>query len=164
MKVKEKLQEKQARKKKKHKSKGYRTRYAGSRGKGVVVTLPFDPRKGVCQACKKSKKAGEIKSTHLHHWRYAYQPKTVKKNPLLAIENTGEYCFYCHQLADGLRALLTARPIRIAWVAKTLKGRDRKKLIKILEAIINELEKTEKNINNLAQNILEMAGNAKEYY
>jgi len=149
-------------KKKKIKPKGYRTRYAGSRGKGVVVFLPFDPRKGICQACKKSKKAGEIKSTHLHHWRYAYQPRTVKKNPLLAIENTGEYCFYCHQLADGLRALLTARPIRVAWVAKTLEGNNRKKLIKILEAIMNELIKTEKNISDNAKRILEMARNAKE--
>jgi len=147
---------------KKKKVKGYKIRYAGSRGKGVVVVLPFDPRKGKCAGCGKTKANGEIKSTALHHWWYAYQPKTVKQNPILALENTSEFCYYCHQLADAIRALLYARPIRVAWVAKCLKGKQREKFIKVLEAVVMELKKTEKNINPLAETILGMTKNEEK--
>jgi hypothetical protein len=147
---------------KKKKTKGYRMRYAGSRGKGVVVVLPFDPRKGICQACGKSKERGEIRTTANHHWWYAYAPKTVKENPLLALENTSELCFYCHQLADAIRALLYANPIRVAWVVKCLKGKQREKFLKTLEKIVESLRKTEKNTSPLAQNIMEMVKNAKK--
>jgi len=144
----------------KKKTKKYRMRYAGSRGKGVVVTLPFDPRNGKCSACAKVVGV-DIKMTALHHWYYAYKPKTVKKNPILALENTSEFCFYCHQLADAIRALLYARPIRAAWVAGCLKGKQREKFVKILESIVTELNKTEKNINPIAKTILEMTKDAE---
>jgi len=139
------------------KNKPYKTRYAGSRGRGVVVTLPFDPRKGKCMACGKSKAKGEIKSTCLHHWWYEFKPATVKKNPILALRNTSELCYYCHQLADAIRALLYASPHRVAWVVKCLEGKQREKFLKTLEAIVESLRKTEKNISPLAQKLLKMA-------
>jgi len=142
------------------KIKPYKIRYAGSRGKGVVVTLPFDPRKGKCEAC--GKVVGEvIKSTALHHWWYEFQPKTVREKPLLALKNTSELCFYCHQLADAIRALLYASPVRVSWIVKCLKGEQREKFLKTLEEIIKSLRKTEKNINHLAQDIVEMTRNAR---
>ena len=71
----------------------------------VYVHLPENPRKGRCDACKRTIKAGQIKTTQLHHWYYKYKPNTVKKNPILALENVSELCFRCHQIADALRTL-----------------------------------------------------------
>lgn len=137
--------------------KGYRIRYAGSRGKGVTVTLPFDPHKGVCQACGKSIKEGEIKVTFLHHWWYEFQPKTVKENPILAIKNTSELCYYCHQLADAIRALLYANPKRVADVARLLQGDQRDRFVTIIVKTGDAMIKTETDINPLAKKVIEMA-------
>lgn len=142
---------------KKKKEKVFKVRYATSGGGGIVVTLPFDPRKGKCDACGKSKEDGEIKTTALHHWWYAYQAKTVRENPLLALDNISELCFYDHQLGDGIRALLTASPQRVASVACLLKGEQRAKFIEVMRAIISEMELTEKNISPLANRLLELA-------
>lgn len=104
----------------------YKTRYAGAHGDGCVVYLPFDPRKGVCSACGKSKYVmGEdgkpqIKATSLHHWIYAYKAETVRKNPILVIDNTSEFCFACHQIADGLRNIMRLSPERVILVTKLL--------------------------------------------
>jgi len=93
------------------KKKKYKMRYAGSHGNGCVVMLPFDPRKGVCSACGKSTHVigedgkPEIKTTQIHHWKYAFHPDTVRKNPILILENTSELCFTCHQIADDLRSI-----------------------------------------------------------
>jgi hypothetical protein len=144
------------------KQKKYKTKYAGSRGKGVTVTLPFDPRKGVCQACGKSKERGEIKYTVLHHWYYEFQPKTVKKNPILVLKNTSELCYYCHQLADAIRALLYAHPKRVAQVAELLEGKQREKFVTVLVAVEDAMEKTEKLINPLAKRVVEMVQNGKK--
>lgn len=98
--------------------KKYKMRYAGAHGHGCVVNLPFDPRKGVCSACGKSRHVfdvdgkPEIKLTSSHHWKYAYQPDTVLKNPILILDNTSELCFACHQIADGLRNILRMSPDR----------------------------------------------------
>jgi hypothetical protein len=134
------------------KIKGYKIRYAGSRGKGVVVWLPFDPRKHICEAC--GKKVGvEIKITALHHWWYQFQPKTVKENPMLAIKNTSELCFGCHEIADAIRALLYANPQRIINVALLLTGKPRERFIKVLEELIYALKTKDEE---LAKKILEM--------
>lgn len=98
-------------------SKPYHMKYAGSNGGGCIVTLPFDPRKGICMGCGKSKHKiingePEIKITALHHWKYAYSPETVKKNPILVLENTVEVCFACHKVADALREMLHMSPER----------------------------------------------------
>lgn len=91
--------------------KKYKIRYAASNGGGCTVTLPFNPRKGICECCGKSihkidsDGKPEIKLTQLHHWMYAHTPEAVKKNPLLVLDNTVEVCFTCHQVADGLRAI-----------------------------------------------------------
>ena len=138
------------------KNKSYRTKYAGSRGKGVVITLPFDPRKGKCDACAKTKESGEIKVTFLHHWWYEFQPKTVKENPILVLRNTSELCYYCHQLADAVRALLYANPKRVAWVVECLKGKQREKFIIILDATVDALKNTENNISPIVKDILKM--------
>lgn len=98
----------------------YKTRYAGTHGKGCVVYLPFDPRKGVCDACGKSKAKGEIKMTMLHHWKYAYKAVTVIKNPILVLENTSELCFACHMIADGFRNIMKLSLKRIMMVAKVM--------------------------------------------
>jgi hypothetical protein len=87
----------------------YRLKYAGAHGKGVTVYLDEDPRKGVCEACGRSVKRGEIKNTALHHFCYKYKPETVKKNPKLALENTVELCFSCHRIADALRNLFSVK-------------------------------------------------------
>lgn len=71
----------------------------------IMVPYPVNPRKGVCVACKRTIKAGQIKTTQLHHHKYAYTTAKVKKNPILALENTSEYCYACHQIADALRAI-----------------------------------------------------------
>lgn len=141
----------------KKKSKGFKVRYATAGGGGIVVTLPFDPRKGVCDACGKSKENGEIKTTALHHWWYAYQAKTVRENPLLALENTSELCFYCHGIGDSIRALLYAHPERVADVARLLKGEQRAKFVNVLKAIVDEMERTEKNISPLANKLVDLA-------
>lgn len=146
----------------KMKQKKYRTKYAGSRGKGVTVTLPFDPRKGICQACGKSKHRGEIKYTCLHHWWYEFKPATVKANPILVLKNTSELCYYCHQLADAIRALLYAHPKRVAQVAELLEGKQKEKFVTILVAVGEAMEKTERFINPLAKRVVEMVENGKE--
>lgn len=137
--------------------KGYRIRYAGSRGKGVTVTLPFDPHKGICQACGKSKDEGEIKVTFIHHWWYEFKPKTVKENPILTLKNTSELCYYCHQLADAIRALLYANPKRVTDVAKLLKGDQRDRFVKIIVKVADAIVESEKYINPLAKEIMEKA-------
>lgn len=137
---------------------GYRMKYAGTHGGGVVVILPEDPRKHRCEACGKSVAAGEIKMTSLHHWWYAYQPQTVRDNPELALDNTSELCFGCHQVADAIRALLYANPVRVAMVAELLRGEPRERFIKVLEVVLDKL----KNQNlQPAKKILEMSKNGK---
>jgi hypothetical protein len=143
-------------KKEKVKKTGYRIRYAGAHGGGCVVVLQEDPRKGVCEACGKSITNGEIKMTALHHWWYEFQPKTVKENPILATKNTSELCFGCHQVADAIRALLYANPIRVAQVAELLRGEPREKFIRVLDEVSRRLK--EQNID-LAKKILEMGKN-----
>lgn len=137
---------------KKSKRKGYPVKYQMAHGGGVTVYLPFNPRKGKCDAC--GKQVGvEIRMTALHHWWYAYQPKTVKENPIFAIENTSELCYGCHQVADAIRALLYANPKRSAMVALCLSSAPREKFIKALEYILVEMKS--QNID-LAKQILKM--------
>jgi len=73
-----------------------------------MVPYPRNPRRGKCKVCGKDKAKGEIKTTQLHHWYYKYNVETVKKNPLLALENTIELCYGCHKIADWLRNAVTA--------------------------------------------------------
>ena len=56
----------------------------------------------MCQACQR------IGRVELHHWRYAYKTKVVRKLPQLALDNTSWLCFTCHNLADSLRAVRDA--------------------------------------------------------
>jgi hypothetical protein len=146
-------------KREKPERKGYTIRYETAHGGGIVVELPFNPRKGKCDACGKTIASGEIKITALHHWWYSYQPKTVKENPILALENTSELCFGCHQCADAIRALIYASPQRVAMIAELLRGEPREKFIKVLEEITKRLKEQDLE---LAKKILEMSKDAKK--
>jgi hypothetical protein len=140
---------------------GYKIKYAGSRGKGVVVILPADPRKHKCECCGKVVGV-DIKMTALHHWFYAYQPETVRKNPILVLDNTIEVCYGCHQVADAIRALLYASPKRVAMIANCLKGEPRMRFRRVLGAVVTSMDKTEKLINPLALSILELVKHIDE--
>ncbi len=75
----------------------------------ITVDYPVPIRKGQCDGC--GKKAGvEIKNTQKHHTVYKFTVATVKKNPILALENTIELGFCCHPIADGFRDFLLANP------------------------------------------------------
>jgi hypothetical protein len=76
----------------------------------VKFMYPQPIRKGKCVACLRTVKDQEIKTTQMHHTKYAYETNTVIKNPLLALENTLELCFGCHPVADGFRDMLLANP------------------------------------------------------
>lgn len=78
-------------------------------GMHLRLILPTPIRKGCCVACLRCKGHG-IKRTSLHHTKYAYERKTVRKNPYLALENTLELCYGCHPIADGLRSMLLSNP------------------------------------------------------
>lgn len=111
----------------------------------ILVPYPRNPRTGICKVCGRSKAKGEIKTTQLHHWFYAYETKTVKKNPLLALENTIEVCFRCHKIADWLRDATTGtRPENIKWiidVAKQMPEWMQKRFTRICELWLKEIEK-----------------------
>ena len=137
------------------KIKTYPVSYETAHGKGVVVQLLDNPRKGKCECCGKVV-GEEIKVTALHHNWYAYQPETVRKNPILALDNTIEICYGCHQMADAIRALLYASPSRVARVANCLKGEPRERFKRVLKEVIIVMDKSEKLITPLALSLLEM--------
>jgi len=87
---------------KKRKLKKYGVAYQKTK---ILVPYPRNPRKGKCQGCGRER-GKQIKTTQLHHWCYVHKTKSVKKNPLLALDNTSELCFNpCHKAGDALRAL-----------------------------------------------------------
>lgn len=75
--------------------------------KRIKIPYPRNVRTGRCVACKRSKEAGEIKVTAMHHTKYEFSVQQVLKNVFLALKNTLELCFPCHQIADGFRGILT---------------------------------------------------------
>lgn len=75
--------------------KRYTVRY-----KTITVYFDKNPRTGKCKCCDKKAK------TQLHHWKYKYTIKEVKKNPKLALENTTELCYFCHRVANALKFVL----------------------------------------------------------
>ena len=81
----------------------------------IMLPYPVNPREGVCDACGRSKKKGEIKQTYLHHWKYAYRHSTVKKDPFKVLENLSELCYTCHKHADGIRAMLEKTTKKNLW-------------------------------------------------
>ena len=68
-----------------------------------LIKLPFNPRKGECESCNAKVGEGKIKITNIHHMKYSYPLKEVRKFPLKALENTLELCVECHRLADCVR-------------------------------------------------------------
>jgi len=149
-------------KKKDMKKKGYKLRYATSQGGGIIVVLPFNPRRGVCEACGKSRERGEIKSTAIHHWYYAYKAKTVKENPILALENTSELCYSCHRKADAIRELIYTKPEKVAVVADLLRGKQKERFMLVLKAIVEIMDKNKDKVNPLANKLIEMIKNGEK--
>lgn len=94
----------------------------------IQVSYPRNIRQGICISCKRVK-GEEIKVTQLHHTWYEFMLDTVRKNPLLALKNTLEVCFPCHQIADGFRNILDGTSMdRMMMVAKLLPEQQLKKL------------------------------------
>jgi len=85
----------------------------------VMVPYPENPREGVCDSCGRSIHKGEINVTQLHHFKYSFKGKTVKKDPLKALENLSELCHTCHRLGDSLRELLFLTEEKLWMVVKT---------------------------------------------
>jgi hypothetical protein len=110
-------------------SKEYRVRYHGH---SVLVSTRRDD---LCGAC--GRKVGDgIKRTNRHHWRYAYAWKTVRANPELALENTVEYCFKCHPIADAVRLLTSVKNCSdVASVVHTAPDEIQTKFNKIVNAV-----------------------------
>jgi hypothetical protein len=64
------------------------------------IKLDEDPRSGICAIGHTPNK------TDLHHWRNAYPTRKVKKNPKLALENTGEFGYPHHKMANAIRTFI----------------------------------------------------------
>ena len=74
--------------------KGQRIQYRRS---SITVHIDCPIRKGICEAC------GRKGLTHLHHYKYEFSTKEVRKDPELALKNVIELCYSCHQIGDSLR-------------------------------------------------------------
>lgn len=113
-----------------------RIRYRSKKGKDCHIIVDVDEpiRKGTCEACKKSVESGKINRTQLHHWKYSYSVETVKKNPLLALEETSELCFYDHtHIADPLKKLSEVKDLnRVVAVLDTAPDEVYDKLIYLI--------------------------------
>ena len=115
----------------------------------ITVRVPSETpiRKRVCQACDRSIDKGEIKRTHLHHWKYAYSVDNVRENPSLALENCVELCYGCHQIADSLRAILDRREEsfwKTVKVAQTMTPEQKEKLNNLIK-LLSESVKNKKS-------------------
>lgn len=113
-----------------------RVRYrSNKRGKAVYVTVDVDKpiRIGVCEACGRKIEDGQISVTALHHWFYKYRNETVKKKPILALENTSEYCFYGHLIADAIRMLISVKNPK--WIKNVLDSAPNEAYNKFVELI-----------------------------
>ncbi len=76
----------------------------------LTVRLSENPRKGKCTNCPREGK------TDMHHWTYAYPTKDVKANPELALDNTIELCFVCHQIANALKKVVENMPLALSMI------------------------------------------------
>ena len=114
----------------------------------IIIDYPISLRTGQCVACLRKVSTGEIRVTQNHHTVYKYELTTVKKNPLLALENRLEVCYGDHQIADALRNLILSnprgglRPVgRIMQVLKLLPKEQQEQFSKLCEAFLIEKRK-----------------------
>lgn len=56
-------------------------------------------KQGACEACQAEGR------TEMHHWIYAYTTDEVRAHPQLALDNTNEYCYKCHKVANAMKFL-----------------------------------------------------------
>jgi len=61
----------------------------------VITNYPIRPK--ICSACSRESKID------LHHWKYEWETKEVKKNPILALKNTQPLCMHCHRIANAMK-------------------------------------------------------------
>lgn len=75
---------------------------------------------GRCAAC------GTKGRTELHHYIYAYPLSRVRSSPNLALDNTIELCFHCHEIANCYRKLVDdpfrANMVQVALIKKIRGG------------------------------------------
>ncbi len=67
----------------------------------ITVDVDYKIRTGICQCCMQKA------HTHLHHWKYEYKTKDVRKNPVLALKHTTELCYACHRIANAINLIQT---------------------------------------------------------
>lgn len=72
------------------------------KGHQFKVDVDYPVRGPCCDCCKKK---GFVA---LHHLKYAYPIAEVRKNHMLALDNTICLCYTCHELANSMRKLLDA--------------------------------------------------------
>lgn len=121
--------------KKKSKKKRYYVTYNRTQ-----ISVPVNPRKGKCVACKRKKGEG-ITVTQIHHTIYEFLLKTIKKNHMLALKNILELCFPCHKIADGFRMLLVRTAYdRILQVFKKLPRNQQTKMVRVCDMILEYWE------------------------
>ena len=72
------------------------------RNTNIRVDVDYQIRKHICQCC------GRTGKCDLHHWKYEFTTKEVKKNPELALKNTSELCFTCHNIANSMKHIYDA--------------------------------------------------------
>ena len=74
-----------------------KSQYIKYRNTNISIKSVKPIRDKICKACRRKGK------TDLHHFAYVYPTKLVKKNHILALENTIELCYRCHRIANAMR-------------------------------------------------------------
>jgi len=65
----------------------------------------------------------------------------VKANPDLALENTSEYCYHCHQIADAIKTLTDVKDVsKVIQVLKTAPNNTQTSFVQIGEKLVEESE------------------------
>lgn len=83
----------------------------------ITITVPFGFKPDWCQGCGRKIGDGEINKLDCHHWKYAYETKDVRKNPMWVIHNTSWLCMPCHDLGNAMR-IYHEKPKRVEELEK----------------------------------------------
>ena len=82
----------------------------------ITVQVSGD-RPKVCPVCNHTHtKKGKPLTIQMHHTRYAYKTSEVRRNPLLALENTVPCCYTCHRILDACRIVNTHLDVAVNWL------------------------------------------------
>ena len=72
------------------------------RGSRAVTVKPPDYAPTHCQACNRKYSGRRLQT---HHWRYQWTLGDVKRNPILALDNSASFCVVHHMAADSIRKI-----------------------------------------------------------